>query len=39
MFHPLRDVEGELTLRYVAGMISLTILDSVSVLNHINMFL
>lgn len=39
MFHPLRDVEGELTLRYVAGMISLTILDSVSVLNLINMFL
>lgn len=34
MFHP-RDLEGELTLRYVAGMISLTLLDSVSVLNLI----
>lgn len=37
MFHP-RDLEGE-TLKYVAGMISLTLLDSVSVLNLIIIFL
>lgn len=38
MFHP-RDLEGELTLRYVAWMISLNLHDSVSVLNLIIIFL
>lgn len=37
MFHP-RDMGGEITLIYVSGMISLTLLDSVSVVNLIEKF-